>query len=126
MGGSFTNQTELNIRRKLSEAFGAGRFFVAITYVDPLDGNTLQHFYATSEFPSQEVQPSLAQIFRMFKETNDGYQPQSHFTPRPEPGRRPDNEQGSERPETFFSGLDDRRPDSVPGDLGEQPEPDSD
>lgn len=56
---SSINQFE--VRKKLQEAFGKGRYFITVTTLDP-ETKQLNHYYAWESFPTDDVIPSLGHI----------------------------------------------------------------
>lgn len=53
----------IEMRKKIQEALGAGRFFITISYVEDADeGETIQHYYLTHNFPRENLMSSIEHL----------------------------------------------------------------
>lgn len=53
----------IEMRKKIQEALGAGRFFITISHVEDADeGETIQHYYLTHNFPREDLMSSLEHL----------------------------------------------------------------
>jgi len=57
----------IEMRKKIQEALGAGRFFITISYVEEvtregLSEDEIQHYYLTHNFPRDDLMQSLEHL----------------------------------------------------------------
>lgn len=111
------NVTNLQLRRKLAEALESGRFMITITY---LRGSQLQHYLNYQRFPGEDLLSTLDHFAGEIMKHEEGNIKAPSVT-----GRHINDDPGGSGSETDIPKLEDRRKDSMPRDMGEQPESDS-
>lgn len=113
---------EFEMRKRLQEALRSGRYFITITRFEE-DTGELKHYHIWNEFPTDDIIPSLSHIATEIEGIlNSGTK--NHLETIAESGRHPDNDKGRGRLKEYIPRVRDRREDTVPRDLGEQPAPD--
>ncbi len=107
----------LELRRALAEALKEGRYLITITYVK---GHKLEHYLTYQRFPDEDLLPTFDHFAGkiLINET------ESDLETSTESRGHIESNEGRSGPKGDVLELDDRREDTVPGDLGEQSEPD--
>ena len=111
------NVTNLEMRRFMAQALESGRFFITITY---LRGSQLQHYLNYQRFPNDDLLSTLDHFAGEIMKHEEGNIEASPIT-----GRHPDDDPRGRRSKKDVPKLEDRRKDSMPGDLGGEPTPDT-